>query len=325
VRNLSFRHVETIYSVILTGSVTGAATRLRVTQPAVSNLIKDAEGRVGFSLFERRTGRLVPTSRAQAIFTEIERSFSGLDVINDLCNRLQGEVRQTVTIASTPAFAAAILPRVINAYKREMKDVRFSIIARRAEEVQALVASLKVDVGFAVDTPATPGICRELLSTPRLMCMLPGNHSLTRKEFIDASDICHDPMITFSRIEGYDAVLALAFAGAECMPPSVVECPAALAAVAMVEAGIGFTLLDPIQAHLFRHSSVAMRPFTPAVERGLWAYWVQSQEADRQRRRIVELAKQFCEETLSACAENWQRPRRATGRRKASHVNAPPP
>lgn len=312
-RRLSFRHVETIYSVILTGSVTGAASRLRVTQPAVSNLIKEAEDRVGFMLFERHTGRLVPTLRAEVIFAEIERSFTGLDVINDLCARLQSEARETITIASTPAFGAAILPRVIKAYRTEVDDMRFSVISRGAEQVQALVASQKADLGFAVEMPEIPGICRELLALPRLMCLLPPYHPLAAKSAVDAADLCHEPMITFSRLEGFDAIVEAAFTLAERVPPSVVECPAAIAAVAMVEAGIGFTLLDPIQAHLFRNSAIIARPFTPEASRGLWAYSVQSQQADARRVRIVALAKHFCQETLEAAAVDWQREPRGSG------------
>ena len=55
-RPLSFRHVETIYAVVLTGSVTGGAARLHVTQPAVSNLLREAEERLEFPLFERHAG-----------------------------------------------------------------------------------------------------------------------------------------------------------------------------------------------------------------------------------------------------------------------------
>ncbi len=74
---------------MLTGSVTGAATRLYVTQPAISHLIRDVEAILGFTLFDRRFGRLVPTARAELLFGEIERSFVSLDYLNDFSSRLR--------------------------------------------------------------------------------------------------------------------------------------------------------------------------------------------------------------------------------------------
>src|SRR5690606_35875530 len=89
-RDLNFRHVEVIYAVMLTGTVTGAAARLNVSQPAISNSLKEAEERLGFALFMRQHGRIFPTERATALFSEIERSFTGLDAINGFCAAMRG-------------------------------------------------------------------------------------------------------------------------------------------------------------------------------------------------------------------------------------------
>ena len=51
--------------VIEAGTVTEAAERLSISQPAVTRLINDLEQTLGFNLFERRSGRLVPTSEAR--------------------------------------------------------------------------------------------------------------------------------------------------------------------------------------------------------------------------------------------------------------------
>ena len=76
---LRFRHIEGFRAVMQTGTATGAASLLNVTQPAVSQLMTEMEGAVGFALFDRRGGRLVPTSHAALLFDEIERCFTGLD------------------------------------------------------------------------------------------------------------------------------------------------------------------------------------------------------------------------------------------------------
>ena len=106
---LTCRHIEAIRAVMLTGSVTGAAASLHVTQPAISHLLREIDDLLQFSLFDRRAGRLIPTERAALLLDEIERSFIGLDGINDVCSRLRVVKQRTITVALVPVASASIL------------------------------------------------------------------------------------------------------------------------------------------------------------------------------------------------------------------------
>ncbi|SOE51171.1 DNA-binding transcriptional regulator, LysR family [Burkholderia sp. OK233] len=273
-RPLSFRHVETIYAVLMTGSVTGGAARLYVTQPAVSNLLKEAEERLGFPLFERHAGRLVPTRKAELIFAEIERSFTGLDAVNTFCARLAKQEMRRVVIGSTPAFASTALPIAIRIYRENVDDVHFSVTSRGSDHVQSLVASQKVDIGFGLEEPAIPGVSSTLLASERMVCVLPVRHPLAHKSVISASDLCGEPMISLSRTERIDDIVEAAFAEVGGSPPAVAECPAAITALAMVEAGIGFAIVGPFSAYLYRHGTVVCRPFEPVTKLNICTFSV---------------------------------------------------
>ncbi|AMG37902.2 MULTISPECIES: LysR substrate-binding domain-containing protein [Achromobacter] len=291
-RKLSLRHIETIHAVILTGSVTGAAARLFVTQPAVSNVLREAEDRLGYPLFDRRGGRLMPTALADMLFEEIERSFTGLEAINDFCEQIRTSQRQRMTIACTPSFGAAVLPRIINAYVNELSPTFFSIHSRNAQHVAALVSSRKADVGFALKVPEIPGVQSEVLGELPLYCYLPASHPLASHPFLTAEQLRHEPMISLSRIEGVQDIVTHAFAGAGGAATTVAECPAAITACAMVAAGIGFTLYDLLPRTFFDDSRVAVRPFKPDCQTTYQAYWLRSKTSDSDFAPIVRMARQ---------------------------------
>ena len=69
---LNLRQIESFRSVMLPGSVVGAARLMSVTQPAVSRAVGLLELRIGYKLFERRGRRLVPTPEGEALYREIE-------------------------------------------------------------------------------------------------------------------------------------------------------------------------------------------------------------------------------------------------------------
>lgn len=64
---MRLRHIEVFNAVMLTGSVSAAARLMNVTQPAVSRILAHAELQLGFALFHRLKGRLVPTTEAQTL------------------------------------------------------------------------------------------------------------------------------------------------------------------------------------------------------------------------------------------------------------------
>ena len=57
---MKFRQLEAFRHVILTGTTREAASRMFVSQPAISRLINALEEEVGFTLFKRLKGRLQP-------------------------------------------------------------------------------------------------------------------------------------------------------------------------------------------------------------------------------------------------------------------------
>lgn len=286
---------------MLAGSVTGAATRLSVTQPAVSKLLRDAEERLGMPLFDRRVGRLVPTPAAHRLFDEIERSFTGLDEINAVGSRLRRDPQRQLTIAATPALAAAVLPAVIAEYRRSVEPVFFRVLSRSTEQVGALVGSGKADFGLSLQAPDAPGLHAEALAELPVVCYLPASHALARQPVVHAADLCDEPMITLSHAEGIDAAVAEGFRVAGRLPPSVAECPAAIAACAMVRAGIGFTLLDPVAATLLQPAGVALRRFEPALTLRFRACWLDATPQRFDLARLVALAR----EGLAALAAPW--------------------
>jgi CubicO group peptidase (beta-lactamase class C family)/DNA-binding transcriptional LysR family regulator len=71
---MNLRHIEIFHAVYVNGSVSGAARALNVSQPSVSKMLRHAESLLGFQLFQRTNGRLVPTEDAHTLFTEVRRS-----------------------------------------------------------------------------------------------------------------------------------------------------------------------------------------------------------------------------------------------------------
>jgi DNA-binding transcriptional LysR family regulator len=297
---LGFRHIEAVRAVLLTGSVTAAAEHLHVTQPAVSNTLRDAETRLGFRLFERRAGCLLPNAAAAQLFEEIERSFRGLDEVNQAARRVgQGEGRRIV-VAATPAFGASTLPGVLRGFRASSPGTLLAVESRNANLVASMVATQKADIGFAPEVPAIRGLSSELVAKLPMVCYLPANHPLAQGAGpLKAAQLIHEPMISPGQLERMDQLVAAVFRNCGAMPSTVAECPVILTACAMVAAGIGFTITNPLPSWLLPRDQVVTRAIEPVVYMNYCAYWVGSRLPMADRELLVGLARQ----EISALAE----------------------
>lgn len=289
-RKLTFRHVEAIRSVMLTGTVTGAAARLHVTQPAVSHLIREIDEILGFPLFERRLGRLVPTPKAQLLHNEIERAYSGLHAINEFGRRLRHQEGRAIHISSIPVLSIAMVPQVINDYHHFIRYDFFEIHTRSTEQVIGAVCAKRADIGFALRMEAVPGVKSEVISRLDALCLLPPGHRLQDADVVTPADLQLEPMISLSHHEGLAEIVQNAFDPLE-VPLPIVECPMATAACSMVEAGIGVSLLDPVAAYPFRDSKIVFKRFLPSAPFIFCAYWIEASETKLPFSQIVTYAR----------------------------------
>ena len=79
---MRLRHIEVFHAIYSTGSVTRAAQLLNVSQPSVSKVLAHAEQQLGYPLFDRIRGKLVPTPEADRLFAHVSH-------VNDSVDRLR--------------------------------------------------------------------------------------------------------------------------------------------------------------------------------------------------------------------------------------------
>src|SRR5271154_2441336 len=103
---MNLRQIEVFRAVMLAGSVTDAARLLRVSQPAVSRLLRHTEDRLGMPLFKRTKGRVYPTEQAQV-----------------LAESRSGRLR----IAVSPSLGLAFVPKAIALFCKPRPKVKISL------------------------------------------------------------------------------------------------------------------------------------------------------------------------------------------------------
>lgn len=159
-------------------------------------------------------------------------------------------------------------------------------------------------MSIGVNLAPVPGVEHADITAYDLVCFLPPGHLAGRKPFVTIDDVAELPFISLSDLEGIAPSIYEAMPEAADTLRVSVECPSAITAVAMVEAGLGFTLLDPISSYIYRHSSVQVRPFRPAVQNTVRAYWQADEEDHFDRAFFLNLMRERAADIVDG---RWRR------------------
>lgn len=172
---MRLRHIEVFNAVMLTGSVSAAARLISVTQPAVSRTLQHAEIQLGFPLFQRVRGRLVPTAEAQTLYPHIERLFAQLDEVQRLAANLksgrasQGQLR----ILTVLALSYEVFPRAMHLFRQKYPEVAVIHEALHSPQIVSSLVLQEADVGYVFSAITHPALTQEQIGERQVMCIAP--------------------------------------------------------------------------------------------------------------------------------------------------------
>ncbi|MEQ8900825.1 MAG: LysR substrate-binding domain-containing protein [Roseovarius sp.] len=267
--NLSFRQLQTFREVMRANSLSEAARSLGRTQPAVSAMIASLESQIGFRLFERDRGRLVPRPEAHYFYEEADYILGRLAqtalTMRQIGNFEEGQLR----IVCTPATSIYFMPKVVAQFVRDRPRLKVSLMTRSSKVVEESVASQQYDIGLA-EAPITPrGTLDTCAFAMPCACALPAGSPLAQKEFISPPDLAGHPLaLLFSEHRTCRDMLT-AFEEAGVLPIQRFETLTFAAGLQLVAEGLCVSICDPVTAasyHVLNGAKVVFRPFRPKIE-----------------------------------------------------------
>jgi DNA-binding transcriptional LysR family regulator len=261
---MDLRLLETFRSVVDQRSATAAAVALGVTQPAVSAQIARLEEAVGFRLFERIGGRLKPTPEGLLFYAEAANALSSMNRLAQAAEEIRGGAAGHLVIASHPSAAISLLPPLVAQLLRDRPGARVKMVTRSSDVVSRLLPSESFDIAIA-EPPVDAADVEMHRYRFRCVAVVPKQHKLARKAQLTPADLSGVPFVPAWRATlAYQAIREVfAKAGAELNIAAETEFFAS--ACAIVAAGGGVTIVDPLSAASFSGGHIAIKPFAPLV------------------------------------------------------------
>ncbi|MBY4675353.1 LysR substrate-binding domain-containing protein [Marinobacterium arenosum] len=265
---LKFQQLSAFKAVYELGTMTAASKHIHVTQPAISRLIASLEHQLGFQLFQRIKGRLVPTDQGKAFYVEVAKAFSALETLEDSARDIRSHHHGSLHITAFPMLSNSFLPGVLGQFLSSAPSLKASLTSYRSEEVLRRTEIQSCDVGFAlIDSfTASASIIQQAVEGD-CVCILPQNSPLADKAELVPEDLADIPFIRYESEDSTQQELDQLLRQQGVRSNDILEVSFANVAAMLVGQGIGVAMVDPFTAlHAQRTGQpILIKPFKPRV------------------------------------------------------------
>lgn len=261
---LNLRQIEIFRAVMISGSITGAANLMNITQPGVSRTIAMLESKLGYALFKRQGRRIAPTPEAEALYREVEKSYRSIELISQVALDIGMQKAGALRIAVLPALAHWLVPKAIARFLSTRPKVRVFFESMPSRQIAELVSTKQFDLGI-IELPLFRSTIEiEPLEPIPYVAVIPRSHRLAAQPSISLKELHGERMVLISQHSMVRHQIDNMLSSLGVAPDVAIETPSTSLACSLAAEGAGIALASRWTAAPFQGDHVAVLPIREA-------------------------------------------------------------
>jgi len=196
---MELRHLRYFLAVAEHSHFRNAAEELLVSQPTLSQQIKDLEKELGTALFERVGRRARLTQAGHAFRDYAQRAIDVLDDGKAVLCEFDDLLRGSLTVGVVQTVNAYLIPKIVARFSALHPDVRLRILELSAGEIESRVIDGSVDVGISFQPTSHREFDIEKLFDEQLVLVTHPDHRLARRKTIGVSSLNEEQFCLLDR------------------------------------------------------------------------------------------------------------------------------
>lgn len=253
---MDLKHLRTFVTVAELGTVSGAAERLHIAQPALSRQIRALEEELGVDLFDRVAGRLQLSAAGARLVGESRGLLNYARDLAEHARLFQRPNAGVLKVAASPHFLEGVFPEFLRAYAEYYPEVQVKMVDIAGLATIGMLERGEIHLAQGTTRLLRPGqshIAGRPLVDIQMMAAWSPRLALQAGDTIEIASLASFPLLQtgpeYVIRQKFDAACRLA--GFE--PRNALESRAPQALLAMAEAGHGVAIVpSALRTHAYR-------------------------------------------------------------------------
>lgn len=261
--DMELRHLRYFLAVAENCHFRNAAEELLVSQPTLSQQIKDLEAELGSALFER-VGRRVRLTQAGETYREYaRRALNVLEEGQAVLHEYDELLRGSLTVGVVQTVNAYLTPPVVAKFVADVPNVFLSVKEHSADEIEEGVLAGTLDLGISFE----PSVGREFDAQPlfneEFVLVVDANHPLAARKRVRIEDLRDVPLALLNRAYCTRRMIEDVFRQANVSCRVAVELNSVSGLVGVTESGGPATILPKLGVEKTKAKVIRLEQPTP--------------------------------------------------------------
>ncbi|RBP83974.1 LysR family transcriptional regulator [Marinomonas rhizomae] len=265
---MNINKLRIFHEVFVTGSITRAAERSYVSQPAASKMLTNFENEIGYKLFVRNNGKLIPTDEALYLHEEVYGLLQGVNHLEDSIKSAKNSKTGRLRIATIFGPSYQFLPELIADYMKANPGVYVSLHLSGCSAIRQGIASGQYQIGL-VDKAQSSSKHDSVAFDLPCYCAVPKDHPAALLDVIHPNDLLDLSWITLDSENATTKALKRLYAESGLPFNRTLEVHTTIHGLSFVNLGMGATLVDILNFRyfdkVFQLPNVVLKPFQPNI------------------------------------------------------------
>lgn len=283
---LEVRHLRLVRAIAAEGSVTRAATRLHLSQSAVSHQLLDLERDLGTRLFDRVGKKMVATSSGRRLLAGAEKLLGDLSTLERELFDIRGDARVPLRITTSCYTSYHWLPRALARFATSHPRIEIDIVLEATRRAQEALVDDEVDLAIVTELPRDETWASAPLVSGELVAVLSPQHPVftrprRRRESLRWGDLrgamllVHDiGEVLYAKLDSAVRESWLRESGERLGKPFTLQkIPLTEALVELARAQAGVAVVDRWTVEPYLGRDLIALPLTPPAPRTFHAVW----------------------------------------------------
>jgi DNA-binding transcriptional LysR family regulator len=196
---MEFRQLQHFVAVVETGSISAAARRLYLAQPAISTSIKKLESELKMPLLHRRERGVSLTEAGQQFLQHARQILKQTKDAKLAMQAIEGLDQGKVEIAVPPMLGSYYFPPLLMAFKHQYPALTLNIIDSGTRSIRQRLLHGELELGVVADKELLPEFDSGKLMHEEMVVCMTADHPLAEKERIEYHDFLKYELILFDK------------------------------------------------------------------------------------------------------------------------------
>jgi LysR family transcriptional regulator, low CO2-responsive transcriptional regulator len=249
IRNLTLRQLRALAAVKSTGSVSAAANQLNLTQPAVTQQLRNLRELAGLSLMQRTGDGMIPTDAGREILAMTEKIEIAVRACEQSLDMIAGRTGGRVSIGAV-STAKYFVPFAIAAFSKRHPKIDVTLTIGNREDIRGALRGYQLDIAIMGQPPPDVEVEMRLLGNHPHVIVAAADHYFVGRRRVPAVKLANETFITRERGSGTRMLMEAFFQTNKMLPNVGMEMDSNETIKQAVIAGLGIAF---ISSHTVAH------------------------------------------------------------------------